>query len=65
MADPKQETSADFANTRDHEYQDAHYHDEDAEIVADDVGDGVKKTHAASSKTPRRMPPPKKRYFED
>ncbi len=65
MADPKTDSSEDFAPTRDHEFQDSHYHDEDAEIVADDVGDGVKKTHAAKAKPARRLPPPRKRYYED
>lgn len=65
MTDQTNDTSHDFAPTRDHELQDAHYHDEDAEVVADNVGDGVKKTHATMRKAPRCLPPPKKWYSED
>ncbi|MSU79285.1 MAG: hypothetical protein EXS16_14480 [Gemmataceae bacterium] len=65
MADQKNDTGHDFAPTRDHELQDAHYHDEDAEVVADYVGDGVKRTHASTPKPIRRLPPPKKWFVED
>ena len=64
MADPEKETPEEFAPTRDHEYQDSHYHDEEPDIVVDDVGEGMSKASIARKKANRR-PPPRPHYFED
>ena len=50
-----------FAPTREHEYQDAHYHDEEPEIVNDEQHGSVK----PAPKKKLRIPPPRRRHFED
>jgi hypothetical protein len=64
MVDPTQESPEEFAPTRDHEYQDSHYHDEEPDIVADDVGEGMT-PGSVTKKKPKRRPPPRPRYFEE
>jgi hypothetical protein len=54
-----------FAPTPEHEYQDSHYHDEEPDIVADDVGEGVSHASVVNKKKMKRRPPPRPRYFED
>ena len=64
MADPTFPRQEDFAETREHEYQDAHYHDEEPDIVNDEMAShGSKAT--VGQKKPNRRPPPKPRYYED
>ena len=67
MADPTVPPQEDFAPTREHEYQDAHYHDEDADIANDEIandeeGRSILKTPAAKK---QRVPPPRPRHYED
>lgn len=64
MVDPIQETPEEFAPTPDHEFQDSHYHDEEPEIVDDDVGEGVSSRPVAKKKS-KRIPPPRPRYYEE
>ncbi len=65
MADPKPDSPEDFAETREHEYQDAHYHDEEPDIVADDIGEGMSAASMAKKQAKRRLPPPRPRYYEE
>lgn len=65
MVDPSQESPEEFAPTRDHEYQDSHYHDEEPDIVDDDVGEGVSNASPSKKKAKRRVPPPRPRYYEE
>jgi hypothetical protein len=65
MADPKETSPEDFAATREHEYQDAHYHDEEPDIVPDDVGEGMSKVSIPKKNAKRRLPPRPPRYFEE
>jgi hypothetical protein len=63
MVEPTPEKIEEFAPTPDHEYQDSHYHDEEPDIVNDEV---VRRdTKAAVKKKTNRRPPPKPHYFED
>jgi hypothetical protein len=61
---PASEGSEDFAKTREHEYQDPHYHDEDADIVNDEAAPHVSGTPLDRKKTNRR-PPPRRRYSSE
>ncbi len=65
MSDPAQDPPEEFAPTRDHEYQDSHYHDEQPDVVADDVGEGMSQASIAKKKLQRRPPPPRPRHYED
>lgn len=64
MIDPVDEPQEDFNQTREHEYQDAHYHDEDAEIVNDEFGRQPSRAAGARKKT-SRIPPPRPRHYEE
>ena len=65
MVDPEADPQEEFAETREHEYQNPHYHDEDPDIT-DDEGH-VPRTSQASAvkKQTTRRPPPKPRHYED
>lgn len=63
MVDTPNDAPEEFAPTPDHEYQDSHYHDEEPDIVNDEVATHVSKP-VVKKKTTRR-PPPKPRYYED
>ena len=65
MADPIQETPEEFAPTRDHEYQDSHYHDEEPDIVNDEVVDGMSPAAPVKKKCKRKVPPPRPRHYEE
>ncbi len=63
MAEPTQESPEEFAPTREHEYQDSHYHDEEPDIVNDEE---VRHANAASpARKKNRRPPPRPRHYED
>jgi hypothetical protein len=64
MADPIQETPEEFAPTRDHEYQDSHYHDEEPDIVNDEIVDGMAPTAPPKKKGKRKVPPQPRHYEE-
>jgi len=65
MADPMQESPEEFAPTREHEFQDSHYHDEEPDIVNDE-GDGFHASPApADKKKVNRRPPPKRWFYEE
>jgi hypothetical protein len=53
-----------FAQTREHEYQDPHYHDEDPDIINDEQARHSSKI-PSDKKTTTRRPPPKRRYYEE
>ena len=61
MAEPTPEPETEYS-PHDREYQDSHYHDEDAEIQLDDL---PHHEHAATRKKPPRRPQPKRRFVED
>jgi hypothetical protein len=63
MVDPAQESPEEFAPTREHEYQDSHYHDEDLDITNDEEGRHA--TEAPAHKKKSRRPPPRPRHYED
>ncbi len=63
MINPIDEPQEDFNQTREHEYQDAHYHDEEAEIVNDEFGRQPVK--AGDKKKASRIPPPRPRHYEE
>ena len=64
MVDTPNDLPEEFAETREHEYQDPHYHDEEPEIVDDEGTPLGNPTPVAKKKTNRR-PPPLRRYYED
>ena len=64
MAEPVQENPEEFAKTPEHEYQDSHYHDEEPDIVNDELQRRDTKAAVAKKKTKSR-PPPKPHYRED
>ena len=64
MTNSTAKSPEEFANTREHEYQDPHYHDEEPEITNDEQARHSSKFHIDKKKTTRR-PPPKRRYYED
>ena len=64
MVEPTNDSPEDFAPTPEHEYQDAHYHDEEADIVNDEIASPVARTPIAKKKANRR-PPPRRHYDED
>ncbi|MBI3822518.1 MAG: hypothetical protein HY289_07545 [Planctomycetes bacterium] len=64
MVDTPNVPPEEFAETREHEYQDSHYHDEEPDIVNDELASNVTKAPVAKKKTTRR-PPPKPRHYED
>ena len=47
-----------------HEYEDPHFHDEDLEIQQDDTGHRPNQPPARRKPT-RRVPPPRRRHYED
>jgi hypothetical protein len=63
MIDTPNDSPEEFAPTPEHEYQDSHYHDEDPDIVNDEVATHMNRP-LEKKKTTRR-PPPKPRYYED
>jgi hypothetical protein len=63
MAEPTEKPQEDFAETREHEFQDAHYHDEEPDVVNDEFGLGGVKVPANKKKS--RRPPLKRHYDED
>lgn len=63
MADPVEKPEEDFAETREHEFQDAHYHDEEPDIVNDEALSGGTKLPATKKKN--RRPPPRRHYDEE
>jgi hypothetical protein len=67
MTDPLQnpvpEEAEEFTPTREHEFQDSHYHDEEPDIVDDETATRVSKP-AGKSKSARRVPPPRRHYEE-
>jgi len=62
MVDPVEESPEEFAPTPDHEYQGAHYHDEEPDIVGDEETHAIK---APAEKKKNRRPPPRPHYDED
>ena len=64
MAEPSQESPEEFSPTREHEFQDSHYHDEEPEIVIDE-GDGFHPSKAPPDKKRLTRRPPMRRYDED
>ena len=62
MIDPIDEPQEDFNETREHEYQDAHYHDEELEIVNDEAG---RRASNPADKKKSRIPPPRPRHYEE
>lgn len=63
MVDTPNNPPEEFAPTPDHEFQDSHYHDEEPDIVNDEVASRV--SGAPLAKKTNRRPPPKPRYYED
>jgi hypothetical protein len=63
MADPIDVNPEEFAKTPDHEFQDSHYHDEEPDVVNDELQ--RPDTKAAVTKKKNRRPPPKPHYRED
>ena len=63
MVDPTEKSAEDFAATREHEFQDAHYHDEEPDVANDELGAGGVQVPANQKKN--RRPPPKRHYDED
>jgi hypothetical protein len=64
MVEPTNESPEDFAPTPEHEYQDAHYHDEEPDIVNDEMASHIAKPPVDRKKANRR-PPPRRHYEED
>lgn len=64
MVDTPNTPPEEFAPTPDHEYQDSHYHDEEPDIVNDELAARVGSATGDKKKTNRR-PPPKPRHYED
>ena len=64
MGDPAEVNPEEFEKTPDHEYQDSHYHDEDPDVVNDEMQRPDTKAAVSKKKTKRR-PPPKPHYRED
>jgi hypothetical protein len=65
MTEPTQDSPEEFAPTREHEFQDSHYHDEEPDIAIDE-GDGFHASHAPpDKKKPTRRPPPKRWFYEE
>ena len=62
MADPVQESPEEFAPTREHEYQDSHYHDEEPDVVNDEEAQHAK---APAGKKKNRRPPPRPRHYSE
>jgi hypothetical protein len=62
MADPIDEPLEEFTPTREHEYQDSHYHDEEPEIVNDEMGFGGVKVPQQKK---NRRPPPRPRHYDE
>jgi hypothetical protein len=61
---PQKDTQEEFGPTREHEYQDPHYHDEEPEITNDEQASHSHRGFPHKKK-PNRRPPPKRRYYED
>jgi hypothetical protein len=64
MVDTPNDSPEEFAETREHEYQDPHYHDEEPDIV-DDEGTPIASQAPAIQKKKNRRPPPPRRYYEE
>jgi hypothetical protein len=65
MPDSSQESPEEFAPTREHEFQDSHYHDEEPDIAIDE-GDGFHPSPPPlDKKKATRRPPPKQWYYEE
>jgi hypothetical protein len=64
MSDTPTDTPEEFAPTRDHEFQDSHYHDEEPDIVNDEMASRTGQAPRVKKK-PSRRPPPKARHYED
>ena len=63
MVDTPNDSPEEFAPTREHEYQDSHYHDEEPDVVNDELASRV--NSAPAKKKTNRRPPPKPRHYED
>jgi hypothetical protein len=63
MTDRAHDPQEEFADEQGHEFQKAHYHDEDPEIADDE--DVVRKSSALPGKKKSRIPPPRPHYDED
>jgi hypothetical protein len=63
MVDTPNDSPEEFAPTREHEYQDSHYHDEEPDVVNDEMATRV--TKPFDKKKTNRRPPPKPHYYED
>jgi hypothetical protein len=63
MVDTPNDSPEEFAPTREHEFQDSHYHDEEPDVVNDEMATRV--TKPLDKKKTNRRPPPKPHYFED
>jgi hypothetical protein len=64
MIDPAHDPQEEFAETREHEYLNPHYHDEDPDIVDDE--EPIRHTGVAPiEKKKATRPPPKQRHYED
>lgn len=64
MSNPTEPSQEEFTPTREHEFQDAHYHDEEPEVANDEANDGWV-SHTPKTKTKRRIPPPRRRHYEE
>ena len=62
MIDTPNDSPEEFAPTREHEYQDSHYHDEEPDVQSDDSRHSGKPP--GIKKPPRKLPPPR-RHYED
>jgi hypothetical protein len=63
MTEPVHDPQEEFAETREHEYQNPHYHDEDPDIVDDE--EALRRTSAAPAKKKATRPPPRPRHYEE
>ena len=65
MVDPVHDPQEEFVESREQEYQNPHYHDEDPDTVNDE--DQVRHTSAGLSDAQKaaRQPPPRPRHYED
>jgi hypothetical protein len=63
MADTP-ETSSEPLNRLGREFEDPHYHDEDESVSSDDSQPRVVRM-PPGHKPARRIPPPKRRFYED
>lgn len=47
------------------DYEDAYFHDDDEAIVEDNEGTSRRANPARGKKPTRKLPPPKRRFYED